>query len=121
MDVPPLDPATLGRTRGGEPSGTVRSRVVAARKRQRSRFGAGGAGCNARMGPAELERHAALDPAGRELLLRAVARLGLSARGFDRVRRVGRTLADLVGQAEIHADHLSEALQYRHPELSGSC
>jgi magnesium chelatase family protein len=120
VDVPPLDPATLGRAKPGESSATVRSRVMAARKRQRARFGSAGASCNARMGPAELGRHAVPDSPGRELLLRAVARLGLSARGFDRVRRVGRTLADLAGEAQIHADHLSEALQYRHSELSGS-
>jgi magnesium chelatase family protein len=71
------------------------------------------------MGPADLSRHAALDVRGRELLLRALARFGLSARGFDRVRRVSRTLADLEGEEKIRADHVCEALQYRHAESSG--
>jgi magnesium chelatase family protein len=71
------------------------------------------------MGPRELDRFAALGAHGRRLLLAAGSRLGLSARGFDRVRRVSRTLADLEGAEAIGAEHVAEALQYRHPELPG--
>jgi magnesium chelatase family protein len=71
------------------------------------------------MGPAELKRHAQLGADCRRLLLRACDRLGLSARGFDRVRRVSRTLADLEGSDVITPAHVAEALQYRHPEILG--
>jgi magnesium chelatase family protein len=65
------------------------------------------------MGPADLERHAALGAKARELLVSASVRLGLSARGYDRVRRVARTLADLEGSASIEESHVAEAIQYR--------
>lgn len=113
VEVPPLDLESLTRMAPGEPSAAVRQRVVAARRVQRQRFAGDGANCNARMGPAELERWAVLDVASRRLLAAAVERLGLSARGFDRVRRVARTLADLAGAEAIRSEHVAEALQYR--------
>jgi magnesium chelatase family protein len=116
VDVPPLDLRALDRGRAGEPSAAVRERVVAARRRQFERFGAGGPTCNARMRPRDLERFAALEGKGRGLLLAAGKRLGLSARGYDRVRRVSRTLADLEGARAVRAEHVAEALQYRHAE-----
>jgi magnesium chelatase family protein len=91
----------------------VRARVVAARERQRERFGESGTTCNARMGPADLDRFAPLSPTARCVLLEACERLGLSARGFDRVRRVARTIADLEGVAAIEPRHVAEAVQYR--------
>jgi len=120
VDVPALDLASLGRSATGESSAAVRERVVAARARQRDRWGSTGPTCNARMRPRELDRCATLDADGRRLLLAAGSRLGLSARGFDRVRRVSRTLADLEGTEAIRAEHVAEALQYRHPELPGT-
>jgi magnesium chelatase family protein len=119
VDVPALDLASLGRSSSGEESAPVRCRVVQARARQRDRRGATGPTCNARMGPRELDRFAALGADGRRMLLAAGSRLGLSARGFERVRRVSRTLADLEGAEAIRAEHVAEALQYRHPELPG--
>jgi magnesium chelatase family protein len=113
VDVPAIELATLGRAGKGESSAVVRGRVVAARLRQRERFGPSGPSCNARMGPAELDRHAVLDGDARRLLLAAGERMGLSARGFDRVRRVARTLADLQGCDTLSACHVAEALQYR--------
>ncbi len=65
------------------------------------------------MGRAELERHAALARGPRLLLVAACRRLGLTARGYDRVRRVARTLADLEASAEILEQHVAEAVQYR--------
>ena len=65
------------------------------------------------MTPRQLARHCALPSAGRELLARATARLGLSARGHDRVLKVARTIADLVGAEPISAEHVAEALAYR--------
>jgi magnesium chelatase family protein len=118
-DVPPVELEALGRVRPGEPSAAVRARVIEARERQRRRLGRQGARCNAQMGPAELNRHASVGVGGRRLLLAAGARIGLSARGFDRVRRVARTLADLDGSERPGARHVAEALQYRRSEVLG--
>jgi len=114
--VSPVPAELLASGEPGEASRPVRERVVRARALQRRRLGPRGAICNARMGPAEIEEHAALDRAGRELLLAAARRLDLSARAVDRTRRVARTIADLAGEAAIAAEHVAEALQYRHSE-----
>ncbi len=92
---------------------------MAARERQRERFGEGGPTCNARMSPSELDRFAALGPAARRVLLDACERMGLSARGYDRVRRVARTLADLDGDDAIAPPHVAEAVQYRRAQVLG--
>jgi magnesium chelatase family protein len=118
-DVPPVDLSALGRVRPGESSEAVRARVVEARARQRRRLGSCGASCNAQMAPAELNRHASVGAGGRRLLLAAGSRLGLSARGFDRVRRVACTLADLDGSERPGTRHVAEALQYRRSEVLG--
>jgi magnesium chelatase family protein len=94
-------------------SAAVRLRVSRARARQRARLGRGLQGVNARMTPRQLARHCTLPPAGWELLARAASRLGLSARGHDRVLKVARTIADLADQEAIAAEHLAEALAYR--------
>jgi magnesium chelatase family protein len=70
------------------------------------------------MGPKELNKFAPLSKECRKLLTVACDRLALSARGFDRVRRVARTLADLEGEKELMPQHVAEALQYRHEERS---
>ena len=114
LEVPPVDLAPLAQGRDGEPSAEVRRRVVAARARQRERFGPGGPTCNAQMRPRDLDRCAVLPEGPRKLLVAACARLGLSARGYDRVRRVALTLCDLAQAAEITEAHVAEAVQYRH-------
>ena len=111
--MPAVDPVDLSSTVDGEASGRVRDRVHAARLRQHSRFGPHGPASNARMGRAELERHAALARAPMRILVEACRRLGLTARGYDRVRRVARTLADLDACASILERHVAEAVQYR--------
>jgi magnesium chelatase family protein len=98
---------------GPPESAAVRDRVTEARNRQRARLGRGSVRLNARMTLRQLARHCALPPDGRELLARATARLGLSARGHDRVLKVARTIADLVGAEAIKGEHLAEALAYR--------
>ena len=118
--VPPVDLAALARAAPSEDSQAVRKRVVDARDRQRARLGADGPTCNARMGPADLARFAPLDRNSRSRLLSAGDRFGMTARGFDRVRRVARTLADLEGTPRISETHVAEALQYRHSDVPGA-
>ena len=92
----------------GEPSRAIRARVVAARERQRRRGPS-----NARLRGVALARHAALDEPSAALLEAATASGGISARGYDRIRRVARTIADLAGTAAIAREHVAEALLYR--------
>ena len=113
VDVPALPPDVLTSESTGEPSACVRERVVTARTRQRDRYQAGRIRTNAELTPSLLARHCALDRAGTRLIQASIARLGLSARGYDRVRAVARTIADLDGADDITADHLAEALQFR--------
>ena len=122
VDVPALPPDVLGSAAEGESSSAVRARVVAARVRQRERYGASSEGnpaghtaprTNAELTPPLMARHCQLDRRGVALLHAAVPRLGLSARGYDRVRKLARTIADVEGEDDIHADHVAEALQFR--------
>ena len=116
VEVPPVDLADLVNRAPGEPSAPVRERVLAARERQHARFKTGitgGPACNAQMGPADLDRFAPLSLNCRRVLEKACRSLGFSARGFDRVRRVARTLADLEGSETIEERRMAEAVQYR--------
>jgi magnesium chelatase family protein len=103
----------------GEPSHRVAARVEAARERQRSRRTLAGATTNARVPPEGLRRVVALPPAARRLLGDAVDRLGLTARGLDRLLRLARTLADLAGRDEVTASDVAEALHFRRAEPGG--
>jgi len=120
LEVPPVDLEALARAKQGESSAQVRARVLQARARQRERFGPQGPSCNAQMRPRDLDRFAALGDGPRDLLVTACARLGLSARGYDRVRRVARTLADLAGSEDIAREHVAEAMQYRRRPHAGA-
>jgi len=96
-----------------EDSRTVRERIVNARRIQRERLGECGVAYNAQLAPRLLRRFCRLDSGGEKLLENAVTRMGLSARAYDRVLRVSRTLADLEGIGEIQPRHVAEAIQYR--------
>ena len=93
----------------GETSAAVRARVSAARQRQLARQGC----TNAQLDGAALDRHCRLGPAEEALLRSALDRLGLSARGYHRILRVARSIADLAATETIAAEHLGEALGYR--------
>src|ERR1041385_6411159 len=97
----------------GEPSAAIRERVVAARQQQQAGFAGKKITCNARMGSRELKEFCALDEPTMELLKNAMASYNLSARAYDRILKVARTIADLVGAAAINSEHISEAIQYR--------
>jgi magnesium chelatase family protein len=114
VEVLPVSYRELGTAEPrGEESAAMRERVLAARERQRVRFGRGRVRVNGRMTGRQVGRHCPLSPEGRQLLGQAVERLGLSARAHDRVLKVARTIADLAGREEIGTEHLAEALQYR--------
>ena len=113
VDVPPPDFATLSDKPAGESSAEIRGRVNAARSLQSRRFGRQGVPCNAQMGRGELEEFCPLDGECQAMMKGAFERMGLTARGYDRILRVGRTIADLDGSEAIRLPHLAEALQYR--------
>jgi len=115
IEVPALPPDVLAAGAPGESSAHVRARVVSARDRQRRRYAGEGLRTNAELTPALIGRHCVLDHAGIRLLATAAARMALSARGYDRVRKVARTIADLAGADVLDAGHVAEALQFRMP------
>lgn len=99
----------IGRPSGAESSRVVRERVMLARERQLARSGK----LNSALLPSEVERDCALDDAARTLLETAVEKLGLSARGWQRVIKVARTICDLANEDSMTIQHLSEAISYR--------
>jgi len=114
VEVPPVAFSDLGRAPSGERSPVVADRVARARAAQAERFaGADGPRLNADLAGQALERAAAVDGAGQALLTRSAEMFGFSARGYHRVLRVARTIADLDGAERIARDHLAEAISFR--------
>ena len=114
IEVTPVPFEELSRRGEAEPSAAVRARVLRARAVQAERFGrTPGVYANAQMNARLMRQHTALDAAGSSLMKTAIGRLGLSARAYDRILKVARTIADLAGVAAIGPEHLSEAIQYR--------
>ena len=112
-EVPPLEFQDLADRAPGESSAEIRKRVAAARARQTERFGPSGPACNAGMGQEALRACCALDEAGQAIMKGAYEHMGLTARSYDRILRVARTIADLDGAENIAPEHLAEAVQYR--------
>jgi magnesium chelatase family protein len=109
-----LKPEEIMEQKTGEDSQTIRQRVINARKIALKRFqNHGKIHCNAEMVSAHLREFCQLDQSSRNLLEAAISKLGLSARGTDRILKVSRTIADLAGEKAIKSPHLAEALQYR--------
>lgn len=112
-------PAVKFRELTGEPpsdtedSASIRQRVIKARERQHARLAAEGIFSNAAMTPRLIRRYCRIDSDSEAMLERAMARLGLSARAYDRILKVSRTIADLEDSDEIQSAHVAEAVHYR--------
>ena len=113
VSVSALPSTELTDWQDGEPTAAIRERVQAARVRQLTRASATHASTNARLAPRALRKVCALDPRSARLLHNAADTLGLTARAFDRILRVARTIADLDAAERVAFDHVAEAIQYR--------
>jgi magnesium chelatase family protein len=114
VEVVPVAFEKLSEQRLSESSHIIRERVVNARNIQASRFtGSKGVHCNAQMSSKMLRKHCEIDAPGQALLKNAMEKLGLSARAYDRILKVSRTIADLEQSEAIQTHHLAEAIQYR--------
>jgi magnesium chelatase family protein len=113
INVPAVKVSELSAREAGESSAEVRARVVAARRAQQRRFAGEQVYANAQMPPRLIRRHCQLAATSQQLLERAMLKYGLSARAYDRILKVSRTIADLEGAEQIADQHISEAVQYR--------
>ena len=113
IQVPAVHYEDLRRRKEAEPSADIKERVNLARNRQHRRFGETSGMCNARMGPDELRDYCMLDEESNELMKLAFETFGLTARSYDRILKVARTIADLDECDRITSDHLAEAIRYR--------
>ncbi len=115
VEVPPVPWKQLRGDGDGRSSSQMREQVIRARTVQRQRFGGDGQATttNATMSSKQVRQYCKLDSAGEMLLKQAMTELGLSARAHDKVLRIARTIADIAGEADIAAEHLAEAVQYR--------
>lgn len=117
VEVASVEYSELSRRGSSESSDAIRARVNAARKTQRKRYEGSGIECNAHITSAQRQEFCTLDAEGERLMSAAFSKLGLTARSYDRILRVSRTIADLDGEKDILARHLAEALQYRGIEM----
>lgn len=114
VEVPAVQYQDISSKQPGEPSAEIRERVIKARTVQRERFAKNGkVRCNARMSAQLLKRHCALDESAEGMMKMAMTELNFSARAYDRILKVARTIADLAESENILADHVGEAIQYR--------
>ncbi len=119
IEMPEVGFLELSEKSAGEPSAVIRARVEAAREAQRKRFAEDGILLNAQMSSKLIKRYCSPDPASEQLLARAYAELKLSARAYQRILKVARTIADVEGAEQIALAHYAEAIQYRSLDQSG--
>jgi magnesium chelatase family protein len=113
IEVPAVKYRDLAAYDGGEPSREIKARVDAARRIQLERFAGMKIYCNAQMTNRQIKKHCQIDEPSERLLETAIDKFGLSARAYNRILKVARTIADLDGREKIEVLHLSEAIQYR--------
>ncbi|MCK8826332.1 hypothetical protein MWH25_01035 [Natroniella acetigena] len=113
LEVPRLQVDELTTYESGESSAEIRARVKKARKIQLKRFDKENIMYNARMNNPLIKKYCTINEQGQELLKQAISRLDLSARAYDRILKLARTIADLAGEEVINSDHIAEAIQYR--------
>ena len=113
IEIPVVKYKELTDTRDAEPSVVIKARVEKAAAIQRGRFKEEGIFYNAQMNTKLIKKHCILNDEAKELLKLAMTELGLSARAYDKILKVSRTIADLAGSEQIKTEHLSEAIQYR--------
>ena len=113
VEVPAVHFEDIRARAEAEPSSEIKKRVNFARNRQNERFGKHNQICNARMGPDEMRKYCVLDEPSADLLKKAFEVMGLTARSYDRILKVARTIADLDGSDNIQVEHIAEAIQYR--------
>lgn len=120
IEIVPVPFEKLSELKPSEASATVRERVIQARKHQEVRFKeTKGVYCNAQMSSRQLRTYAQLDKAGSDLLKHAMQKLNLSARAYDRILKVARTIADLEDKKDIKSNHIAEAINYRNLDREG--
>ena len=114
IEVPAVEYRDVASERIEETSAAIRERIARARQRQQERFrGDAKVNCNARMATRQLKQYCKLTQDSQDLIRVAMNELNLSARAYDRILKVSRTIADLDGKSEISPEHVSEAIQYR--------
>ena len=113
VEVPAVKYKDLASDFAGERSTNIRERVQRARHIQQERFAQAPIYCNANMESRHLREFCKVEDAAQELMRVAITQLGLSARAYDRILKVARTIADLAKSQTIEAEHVSEAIQYR--------
>jgi magnesium chelatase family protein len=118
IEVPALKWKEIAGDETAEPSAAIRERVGRAREIQLKRYAGEGIHCNSQMTPVLMKKHAVLDEPSLALLKAAMDRFGLSARAFDRILKVARTIADLDGEENIRSSYIAEAIQYRNLDRS---
>lgn len=118
IEVPALKWKEISGTEPSESSEAIRERISRAREIQQKRFEGQGLHCNAQMGTSQLRKYCVLDEPSQTLLKNAMEKFGLSARAYDRILKVARTIADLDAEESIKPGYIAEAIQYRNLDRS---
>jgi magnesium chelatase family protein len=119
VEVTPVPFSELSNKKAEEPSEKIRERVIKARETQLERYKNAGIYCNAQMSSKQLKEICVIDQVGQALLKKAMEKLNLSARAYDRILKVSRTIADIEGSEQIKSEFLAEAIQYRSLDREG--